>query len=174
MPPSVEKIEKITYTLGKNTRESVLHWTETPCAAMFAIEANYDPHNPASPWTSLGTTTRRSKLVTVPNPGAFRRLAHQHHPDRHPGDPAAMERFRAINVAYQEWQAGRAPPANPPPPDPEADARLLSQLQALIQSMPATQEKPVSRAGKILFYGVLALMLVAFLVMQYFEAMRPL
>ncbi len=37
---------------------------------MFAIEVNFDPKNPASPWTSLGTTTRRTKLVTVPTPGA--------------------------------------------------------------------------------------------------------
>jgi hypothetical protein len=34
---------------------------------MFAVEVNYEPQTPAAPWTSLGTTTRRTKLVTVPN-----------------------------------------------------------------------------------------------------------
>ena len=65
--PPVEKVAKVTYTLGKNAKESVLHWPETPGAAMFAVEVNYDPSNPAAPWVSLGTTTRRAKRVTVPN-----------------------------------------------------------------------------------------------------------
>jgi hypothetical protein len=69
-PPAVAKVAKVTYTLGKGTKESVLRWPETPGAAMFAVEVNYDPSNPAAPWTSLGTTTRRTKLVTVANPSA--------------------------------------------------------------------------------------------------------
>jgi molecular chaperone DnaJ len=32
---------------------------------------------------------------------AFRRLAIQHHPDKNPDDPAAAERFKEINTAYQ-------------------------------------------------------------------------
>lgn len=32
---------------------------------------------------------------------AFRKLAVQHHPDRNDGDPAAAERFKEINAAYQ-------------------------------------------------------------------------
>lgn len=32
---------------------------------------------------------------------AFRRLARDHHPDRNPNDPAAEQRFREINEAYQ-------------------------------------------------------------------------
>jgi molecular chaperone DnaJ len=32
---------------------------------------------------------------------AFRKLAGQYHPDRHPGDPGAHERFKEINLAYQ-------------------------------------------------------------------------
>ncbi|HHL39767.1 MAG TPA: molecular chaperone DnaJ [Deltaproteobacteria bacterium] len=32
---------------------------------------------------------------------AFRRLVHEHHPDKHKGDPEAEERFKAINEAYE-------------------------------------------------------------------------
>ncbi len=32
---------------------------------------------------------------------AFRRLAAQHHPDRNPNDPAAIDRFKEVNQAYQ-------------------------------------------------------------------------
>jgi molecular chaperone DnaJ len=33
--------------------------------------------------------------------GAFRRLAAQHHPDRNPDDPEAINRFKEVNQAYQ-------------------------------------------------------------------------
>lgn len=66
--PSLERTEKVTYTLGKSSRESVIHWRRTPGASMFAVEVNYEPQNPEAPWTSLGTTTRRSKRVTAPSP----------------------------------------------------------------------------------------------------------
>ncbi len=32
---------------------------------------------------------------------AFRKLAQQHHPDKNPGDPGAVSRFKEINAAYQ-------------------------------------------------------------------------
>ena len=31
---------------------------------------------------------------------AYRRLTLEHHPDRHPGEPDAQERYREINAAY--------------------------------------------------------------------------
>ncbi len=33
--------------------------------------------------------------------GAFRKLGREHHPDRNPGDEAALQRFKEINAAYQ-------------------------------------------------------------------------
>ncbi len=94
---------------------------------------------------------------------AFRRLTMEHHPERHPGDPAAMERFRAINAAYQEWQVaqGAAPAAYAPPRDDEENARVLEQVRAAMEGGAA---QPGSRAGAVLLYGALTLMLVAFLV----------
>jgi hypothetical protein len=35
---------------------------------MFAVEVSHDALSPVATWISLGTTTRRTKLVTVPNP----------------------------------------------------------------------------------------------------------
>ena len=39
---------------------------------------------------------------------AFRKLARQHHPDLHPDDPQATERFKAINAAYEAIRDGTA------------------------------------------------------------------
>lgn len=69
-PPSLSRVEQVGYSLGKSAKECVLRWPETAGAAMFAVEVSFDPKNPAAPWTSLGTTTRRTKVVTVPTPGA--------------------------------------------------------------------------------------------------------
>ncbi|HSQ77959.1 MAG TPA: DnaJ domain-containing protein, partial [Nitrospirota bacterium] len=32
---------------------------------------------------------------------AYRRLAHQHHPDKNPGDKASEDKFKEINEAYE-------------------------------------------------------------------------
>lgn len=42
---------------------------------------------------------------------AYRRLAQKHHPDRHPGDPAAVRRFQEIQQAYERLRAAPAPEA---------------------------------------------------------------
>jgi DnaJ-class molecular chaperone len=53
---------------------------------------------------------------------AFRKLAKEHHPDKHPGDESAKARFQEINSAYQElsdpdkraaYDRGPAPGFNP-------------------------------------------------------------
>jgi len=49
------------------------------------------------PYTVLGLTTGATKKDVG---RAFRRLAKKHHPDANQGDPAAEERFKAINAAH--------------------------------------------------------------------------
>jgi curved DNA-binding protein CbpA len=44
----------------------------------------------------LGSEASRSEIVH-----AYRRLAHDAHPDAHPGDPDAARRFRELTEAYQ-------------------------------------------------------------------------
>lgn len=39
---------------------------------------------------------------------AFRKLARKHHPDLHPDDPQAGERFKRINAAYEAIRTGKA------------------------------------------------------------------
>lgn len=63
-----------------------------------------------TPHAVLGLHFNATKEDVV---SAFRRLAKSCHPDLHPGDPEAAERFRALNVAYRsliadfEAQGGR-------------------------------------------------------------------
>jgi hypothetical protein len=66
--PGLERALTLTITAGKNAREAVLRWPAAAGAAMYAIEVNWTPKDPAAPFVSLGTVTRRSKLVTAPAP----------------------------------------------------------------------------------------------------------
>ncbi len=47
---------------------------------------------------------------------SYRKLAHQHHPDKNPGNPEAEEKFKSITAAYELIN-------NPPPPQPQVDVR---------------------------------------------------
>jgi len=49
------------------------------------------------PYTVLGLNRGATKKDVG---RAFRKLAKEHHPDTHPNDPAAEERFKAITAAH--------------------------------------------------------------------------
>jgi len=49
---------------------------------------------------------------------AYRKLALEHHPDRHGGSKEAEERFKEINEAYAALSGTQKPPPNSPPPRP--------------------------------------------------------
>ena len=73
---------------------------------------------------NLDDLTRRAFAILGVDPGAkpaaarraFRLLALKHHPDRNPGDSAAVARFRRVNEAYAIVSRHYARPASPPQP----------------------------------------------------------
>jgi len=68
--PPVQQVPKVTSTLGKAAQQAVLRWPQPPGADHYEVEVNFTPQNPTGPYTSLGTCSRRHKLVTAPAAGA--------------------------------------------------------------------------------------------------------
>jgi hypothetical protein len=68
--PTLDVVAKVTSTAGKHPRQATLRWPEAAGATGYAAEVNFTPDNPAGPWTSLGTGSRRSRAVLAPTPGA--------------------------------------------------------------------------------------------------------
>jgi hypothetical protein len=54
-------------TLGA---EGVAKWPAVAGATSYAVQVNFTPQTPNSPYTSLGTATRRSRVIKAPAPGA--------------------------------------------------------------------------------------------------------
>src|SRR5688572_3496854 len=54
---------------------------------------------------------------------AFKRLAHEHHPDRNPGDAEAAARFRRVKAAYDTIRGARRREAAKAPPQASRRAR---------------------------------------------------
>ena len=81
--------------------------------------------------------------------GAYRRAARACHPDLHPGDASAAERFKRVQVAYEvladpvrraAYDTPPAPPAPPiPPPAPTARTTVAT----------SAPEPPVSLAREL-------------------------
>lgn len=55
-----------------------------------------DPTDPYYRRLEIGPAASHAEVVQ-----AYRRLAHRAHPDAHPGDPEAPERFRELTEAYE-------------------------------------------------------------------------
>ena len=76
--------------------------------------------------------------------GAYRRAARASHPDLHPGDASAIERFKRVQTAYEvlgdpvRRAAYDAPPATPPvatTPAPEAPVSLARELGETVRAI---------------------------------------
>jgi hypothetical protein len=71
-PPAtpVEKVSKVTTAPGKASSQARIQWPATPGADHFEVQVNLTPQNTAATWSSLGTCTRRTKVVTAASAGA--------------------------------------------------------------------------------------------------------
>ena len=65
----------------------------------------------ANPYETLGIQVGASADEVK---AAYRKLAKQHHPDRNPGDKASEDRFKAINAAHDQINAGWTPQHDQP------------------------------------------------------------
>ena len=75
---------------------------------------------------------------------AYRRLARQHHPDHHPGDPEAAARFRDLTEAYDTltdpdrraaYDAGYTPPPSSGLHTPGVDVFVISRVLAVLEDI---------------------------------------
>jgi hypothetical protein len=55
---------------GKHSAEAIVTWPKAPSATSYALEVNYNPKDPASPWTALTSGTSRRRTVKASAPGA--------------------------------------------------------------------------------------------------------
>lgn len=62
------------------------------------------------PYTILGVSPAADEEAVTQ---AYRRLAKKYHPDVNPGNPAAEERMRAINAAYEQIRTGQETSGGP-------------------------------------------------------------
>ena len=69
--------------------------------------------------------------------GAYRRAARASHPDLHPGDASAAERFKRVQVAYEVLgdPARRAAYDAPPAPAPEPPVSLARELGETVRAI---------------------------------------
>jgi hypothetical protein len=64
------EISKLRSRLGKEQSESIVAWAAAASADTYALELNFTPTNPGGPWIPGGTTSRRTRVVKAPTPGA--------------------------------------------------------------------------------------------------------
>ena len=68
--PALANVEKVTGKRGKQPAQAIVKWPEAAGATSYAVEVNFTPATPTGPFTSLGTATNRTRVVTAPTPGA--------------------------------------------------------------------------------------------------------
>jgi hypothetical protein len=55
---------------GKEPGQGIVSWPAAPGATSYALQVNFTPQTPASPYTMVSTGTKRSRVVKAPATGA--------------------------------------------------------------------------------------------------------
>jgi hypothetical protein len=63
-------VENVTGKKGKESAQGIVHWPATAGATSYALQVNFTPQTAGSPYTALGSGTRRNRVVKAPAPGA--------------------------------------------------------------------------------------------------------
>ena len=67
---ALDRVAEVHSAPGKLLGETIVTWSKGPGATSYAIEVNYNPHDPASPWVALKSGTKRRRAIKTPAPGA--------------------------------------------------------------------------------------------------------
>ncbi len=68
--PSLTPVTGVKGKKGKEPAQGIVSWPAAPGATSYALQVNFTPQTAASPYTAVGTGTKRTRIVKAPAAGA--------------------------------------------------------------------------------------------------------
>ena len=66
---ALDRVAQVRSKQGKLLGETIVSWSKGPGATSYAIEVNYNPTDPTSPWVALKSGAGRRRVIKAPTPG---------------------------------------------------------------------------------------------------------